>query len=227
MTSVRLQPLALLVPLLVAGTALACPDCVTARVVRASILGDHFWTYLRLALVPVLRTPRHQGAILSAGTLLGTGMGGFFDGILLHQILQWHNMLSSRLPPTDLVTMKVNMVWDGLFHAFTWLMTAIGLGLLWRAGGRPEVPWSTRTFVGSLSLGWGLFNVVEGVIDHQLLGIHHVHQGANQLAWDLGFLAFGALLIVLGLTLVRAGREDTRPRGVAVPPPGRVAYGRT
>lgn len=172
-------------------------------------------------------TPRHQGAILAAGTLLGTGMGGFFDGILLHQILQWHNMLSSRLPPTDLVSMKVNMVWDGLFHAFTWLATAVGLGLLWRAGGRPEVPWSTRTFVGSLSLGWGLFNVVEGVIDHQLLGIHHVHPGANQLAWDMGFLLFGALLIVVGLTLVRAGREDTRPRGVAVRAPDRAAFGRT
>ncbi len=171
-------------------------------------------------------TPRHQGAILSAGVLLGTGMGGFFDGILLHQILQWHNMLSSKLPPTDLVAMKVNMLWDGLFHAFTWLVTAIGLALLWRAGGRPEVPWSTRTFVGSLSLGWGLFNVVEGVIDHQILGIHHVHPGANQLAWDLGFLAFGALLIVVGLTLVRAGREDTRPRGVARPPE-RTALGRT
>lgn len=157
---------------------------------------------------------KHQGAILSAGVLLGTGMGGFVDGILLHQILQWHHMLSSWIAPTDLVGLKVNMVWDGLFHAFTWLTTLVGLGLLWRAGGRPEVPWSTRTFVGSLSLGWGLFNVVEGTIDHELLGIHHVHPGAGQLAWDVGFLLLGALLIVLGLTLVRAGREDTRPRGV-------------
>lgn len=172
-------------------------------------------------------TPRHHGAILSAGVLLGTGMGGFVDGILLHQVLQWHNMLSSKLPPTDLVSMKVNMLWDGLFHAFTWLVTAIGLGLLWRAGGRPEVPWSTRTFIGSLSLGWGLFNVVEGVIDHQLLGLHHVHPGENQLAWDIGFLLFGALLIVVGLTLVRAGRKETRPRGAPVRPLDRLATGRT
>lgn len=172
--------------------------------------------------------PRHQGAILSAGTLLGAGLGGFVDGILLHQILQWHNMLSSRLPPIDLVTMKVNMVWDGLFHAFTWVVTVVGIGLLWRAGGRPEVPWSTRTFIGALAIGWGLFNGVEGLINHHLLGIHHVHPGENQLAWDLGFLLFGALLLVVGLTLVRAGREDTRPRGVvARPPHDRPALGRT
>jgi uncharacterized membrane protein len=159
---------------------------------------------------------RHQGALISAGVLLGTGLGGFVDGILLHQLLQWHGMLSSRLPPTDLVSMKINMFWDGLFHAFTWLMTVLGLGLLWRAGQRPEVPWSTRTLVGSLSIGWGAFNVVEGLIDHQLLGIHHVHPGEGQWAWDLGFLLLGALLLVAGGALVRAGREDTLPRG-AVP----------
>lgn len=162
--------------------------------------------------------PRHQGALISAGVLLGAGLGGFFDGILLHQILQWHNMLSSRRPPTDLVSMKINMFWDGLFHAFTWLTTVLGIVLLWRAGGRSEVPWSTRTFVGSLLIGWGAFNVVEGLIDHQFLGIHHVHPGANQLAWDVGFLVWGALMLGVGSVLIRAGRKDTRPRGVAVRP---------
>jgi uncharacterized membrane protein len=28
------------------------------------------------------------------GLLLGAGLGGFFDGILFHQLLQWHNMVS-------------------------------------------------------------------------------------------------------------------------------------
>jgi uncharacterized membrane protein len=155
----------------------------------------------------------HRGAILSSGLLLGTGLGGFADGIVLHQILQWHNMLSSVRPPTDLVAMKYNMVWDGLFHAFTWLMTVAGLARLWRAGQRDDVPWSTRTFVGSMIMGWGLFNAIEGVIDHQLLGIHHVHPGANQLAWDLGFIASGVIMIVVGLLAIRAGQQDTRPRG--------------
>ena len=158
-------------------------------------------------------TSRHHGAILSAGMLLGTGLGGFIDGILLHQLLQWHNMLSSRLPPTDLVTMKVNMVWDGLFHAFTWLVTVLGLALLWRAGQRPEVPWSTRTFVGALAMGWGAFNVIEGLIDHHWLGLHHVRPGPGQLAWDVGFLLLGAALVVGGGVLARSGREDSRPRG--------------
>ncbi|MGE0759070.1 MAG: DUF2243 domain-containing protein, partial [Pirellulaceae bacterium] len=36
--------------------------------------------------------------LISAGTLVGIGMGGFVDGILFHQLLQSHNMLSARFP---------------------------------------------------------------------------------------------------------------------------------
>jgi uncharacterized membrane protein len=152
----------------------------------------------------------HQGVLVSAGILLGTGMGGFVDGIALHQILQWHNMLSSVRPPVDLVSMKYNMVWDGLFHAFTWTMVALGLWRLWVAGSRDEVVWSPRCFVGALLLGWGLFNFIEGMLDHELLGIHHVHPGAGQLGWDLGFLAVALLQIAAGWRSIRAADLDRR-----------------
>jgi uncharacterized membrane protein len=155
----------------------------------------------------------YQGPIISSGILLGTGLGGFFDGILLHQILQWHNMLSTVRPPDDLVAMKYNMLWDGLFHAFTWLTTVAGLARLWRAGLRTDVPWSTATFVGSLFLGWGLFNLIEGVIDHQILGIHHVHPGAGELALDLAFLVSALVMIVGGYVFVRGARGHETPRG--------------
>jgi uncharacterized membrane protein len=155
----------------------------------------------------------HQrGPIISAGILLGTGLGGFFDGILLHQILQWHNMLSSIRPPTDLVTMKYNMVWDGLFHAFTWIVTVAGVARLWSAGKRVDVVWSTATLVGGVLIGWGLFNFVEGLIDHQLLGIHHVHPGDNELIWDLGFLASGLAMLAAGALALRWGQADTHQR---------------
>lgn len=146
--------------------------------------------------------------ILSAGILLGTGLGGFIDGITLHQILQWHNMLSNVRPPTSLVDMKYNMVWDGIFHAFTWVVVALGVWRLWMAGKQVNALWSTRVFVGSLVLGWGLFNFVEGLIDHQLLGIHHVHPGHGELAWDLGFLAFGLVQIAIGAAVIRVGIRD-------------------
>ncbi|HEX8355314.1 MAG TPA: DUF2243 domain-containing protein [Pyrinomonadaceae bacterium] len=158
---------------------------------------------------------RNRSPLIAAGVVLGAGLGGFADGIALHQILQWHNMLSARIPPNDLVSAKVNMFWDGLFHAAVWVMSGIGLALLWRAGSRSDVPWSGRTFLGSLIVGWGLFNLIEGVIDHQLLGIHHVYEyTANKLPWDLGFLLVGGVgLLLIGWALIRSGRDDSTARG--------------
>ena len=152
-----------------------------------------------------------RGPLIAAGIVLGTGLGGFVDGIVLHQVLQWHNMLSSKLPPTTLVAMKVNMVWDGAFHALTWVATAAGIALLFRAGRRADVPWSSRILIGSMLLGWGLFNFVEGLIDHQLLGLHHVHPGEGQLAWDLGFLASGVFFIAIGALVVRSAARRLPP----------------
>jgi uncharacterized membrane protein len=164
----------------------------------------------------VSKRTMHRGPLISPGILLGAGLGGFADGILLHQILQWHNMLSSVRPPLSLLEMKYNMVWDGLFHAFTWTLVCAGLWRLWVAGKRPDVPWSTPTLIGSLLLGWGLFDFIEGTIDHELLGIHHVHPGQGQLGWDMGFLALGLIQIGIGFLVLRSGRNDPLPRGQTV-----------
>jgi len=146
-----------------------------------------------------------RAPLIAAGICLGIGLGGFFDGIVLHQLLQWHHMLSSKYPLINRSNTDLNMLWDGLFHAFDWVMTVVGVYLLWRAGGRDDVPWSLNTFFGSLLMGFGLFDTVEGIIDHQILGIHHVKPGPNQLTWDLGFILFGILLFVVGWMIVGRG----------------------
>jgi uncharacterized membrane protein len=144
--------------------------------------------------------------LIAAGIFLGLGLGGFVDGILLHQILQWHHMISNVQPLTSISNIDLNMVWDGLFHAFDWILTVIGIILLWQAGKREDVAWSSQTFVGSILLGAGLFNLVEGLIDHQILGIHHVKPGPYQLAWDLGFLALGTVLVIIGWIMIQRNK---------------------
>lgn len=151
---------------------------------------------------------RRSGPLLAAALLLGCGLGGFFDGIVLHQLLQWHNLLSSVRPPVDLVSMKLNMLWDGVFHVMTWLATTAGVIQLWLAARRPDLNWSAATFAGGGLLGWGAFNLVEGVLDHAILGIHHVRPGPDQLAWDLGFLVWGASMLAAGGWLVRHGQRS-------------------
>jgi len=147
--------------------------------------------------------------LIAAGVLLGLGLGGFFDGIVLHQILQWHHMLTSAgYSDRTVGGLEVNTLADGLFNASTYLMTIIGIALLWRAGQHRDVPWSLPTFLGSILFGAGAFNLVEGVINHHILGIHHVKSGPNELAWDLGFLLLGAVLAITGWLLARTGQQD-------------------
>jgi uncharacterized membrane protein len=158
---------------------------------------------------------------LSAGLLFGLGLGGFFDGILLHQVLQWHHMLTSAGYPADSVpNLEVNTLWDGLFHVSTYLCVALGLFLLWRAAHRTHVRWSGKLLAGTLLMGFGLFNLVEGLVDHQLLGLHHVNETVAReqwLYWDLGFLGWGALMLLGGWWLLRAGRHETpEPRAADV-----------
>ena len=78
--------------------------------------------------------------LVVAGIVVGIGLGGFVDGIVLHQMLQWHHMLTAyahqRFPVDTVHGLEVNTLWDGLFHSATWVATAAGL-----------LPDTVRTFV--------------------------------------------------------------------------------
>ena len=147
--------------------------------------------------------------ILCAGIVLGIGLGGFFDGIVFHQLLQWHHMLTSHgdYPMNTVSGLEVNTTWDGIFHSATWIATIAGLALLWRAERRYDLRWS-YVLVGALLMGWGAFNLVEGLIDHQLLGVHHVRDDLGApIEWDLGFLVWGASFLAGGWAKVQVGRR--------------------
>lgn len=150
----------------------------------------------------------------TAGILLGAGVGGFFDGIVLHQLLQWHHVLSNAgLPATTLGNLRLDVLWDGLFHVVAYLFVLAGLALLWRAARRPHGVWSASMLLSTMLMGFGLFNLVEGVIDHHLLRLHHVNETVppgQWWYWDLGFLAWGALMLAGGWLLWRRPRTRLR-----------------
>jgi uncharacterized membrane protein len=161
--------------------------------------------------------------LIWGGLLLGIGLGGFFDGIVLHQILQWHHMLSSHgdYPVTTVAGLQVNTLWDGLFHAVTYVATVAGLCLLWSVARRPHAPWPTKLLLGMLLIGWGGFNLVEGIVNHHLLGIHHVNETAppeHWRWWDFAFLVWGAAMLLGGWALARAGEREQTTRAAAADP---------
>jgi len=157
-------------------------------------------------------TGANPAPLTTAATILGIGLGGFADGIILHQILQWHNMLSAKLPPdTDTVAKSVNMFWDGVFHFFTLCVTLVGIVRLWRVGRLRNADKRGQLLAGGLLLGWGIFNLVEGVIDHQILKLHNVReQSASPEAWNMGFLLFSLLLIGAGWALTHRRRPTSQ-----------------
>ncbi len=142
--------------------------------------------------------------LLAAGVLLGVGLGGFFDGIVLHQILQWHHLVSTPTPPDTLENLRLNTLADGLFHAATWVVTVVGVFVLAAANGARQAVGGGRALLGAALAGWGGFNLVEGLIDHHLLRLHHVRPGPDELLYDLGFLAWGAVMVLAGVTVVRS-----------------------
>jgi uncharacterized membrane protein len=153
--------------------------------------------------------------------LLGVGLGGFIDGIVLHQILQWHHMLTGEhggQSSKTIAGLEANTLADGIFHLGTWIIVAVAMTMTvasWRTGALAP-PWGLH--IGLLLAGWGAFNVVEGAVDHQLLDLHHVRDDlGGPLSWDLGFLAFGLLLVATGSALVIRGDRRSAPRSGTAP----------
>lgn len=143
--------------------------------------------------------------LVATGTLMGIGMGGFFDGILFHQVLQLHSMLSATLPQETVVNIKTSMIWDGFFHTMTWLTTAISIYLFWRVSKDRDTPMSGTIFSGALILGWGIFNIVEGIINHHILEIHHVVERLGLSVYDYLFILLGLAFMIVGLAIIKAG----------------------
>ena len=148
--------------------------------------------------------------LLGAAVVLGIGLGGLFDGIVFHQVLQWHHLLSEPAPPTTVPSLQLNTFADGVFHAATWATTLVGVWLLAAAGGGAHIASRGRILTAGLLIGWGAFNVVEGLVDHYLLRIHHVRPGPEEALYDAAFLLWGALFVAVGRWLARTRTRLTR-----------------
>ena len=163
---------------------------------------------------PASRTSGTARAWALWGGLLGFALGGFFDGILLHQILQWHHLLS--LVP-GLEEIRLQILWDGYFHALMYALAALGLAGLWRArraaGAQPG-----RRLAGVMLIGFGAWHVIDTLLSHWVLGIHRIKVDAEMpLLWDLLWLVvFGLVPLALGAVLAEAGPgAGGRPRSAS------------
>lgn len=147
--------------------------------------------------------------LTTAATVLGIGLGGFVDGIVFHQILQAHEMLSNKIPATDYIGKSVNMFWDGIFHAFCFITVIIGIVLLWKLLLRNDTDRSGKLLAAGLLFGWGIFNLVEGIADHQVLKLHNVIEYAdNHAVGNYIFLGSSIVLAIAGWLLLNSEKRN-------------------
>ena len=134
-----------------------------------------------------------------SGYLLGFAISGFFDGILLHQVLQWHHLLSN-LEGEAFRDLRVQILADGLFHVQMYVIAMAGLALLWHARREFAAPPASRLLLANALIGFGVWHVVDAILSHWLLGIHRIRMEAqNVLLWDLiWFFVFGIAFIAAG-----------------------------
>lgn len=137
---------------------------------------------------------------------LGVALGGFFDGVLLHQVLQWHHLLS-LVPDEEVQNPRVQVLADGLFHILMYLLALLGLALLWRARAAAAQPGQGLRVAVAAVAGFGAWNVLDAVLFHWVLGVHRIRVDVDSpLAWDLGWLAaFGIVPLALAVVLRRRG----------------------
>jgi len=135
----------------------------------------------------------------AAGVMLGFGLGGFFDGILLHQVLQWHHLLSA-VETSAVQDIRVQILADGLFHVLMYVVAAAGLWLLFRTRREFAGPGADRRLVAAALIGCGAWHVLDRVLSHWIMGLHRIRMDVDDpLVWDLvWFFVFGVGIIAAG-----------------------------
>src|SRR5215216_2707950 len=150
-------------------------------------------------------------SLLWPGILVGIGLAGTLDEVVLHQLLAWHHFYDRSTPSIGLVS-------DGLFHLFSTAVLVIGLiQLVERRRTTPDPP---RVALAGILLGAGGFNLYDGTIQHKLLGLHQVREGVpDNLPYDLAFLAIAAAAVLAGALLLRHAPPPPPPPHSPAPPP--------
>ena len=144
---------------------------------------------------------RNEPSLFWPGVLVGVGIAGTLDEVILHQLLGWHHFY-------DRSTATVGLVSDGIFHLFSTAVLVLGaIQLVERRRTSPDPP---RLALAGILLGAGCFNLYDGTIQHKLLRLHQVRPAApNDLPYDLAFLAIAAVIALSGALLLRRTRQPS------------------
>jgi uncharacterized membrane protein len=80
------------------------------------------------------------------------------------------------------------------------LVTITGIYLLWKVLQQKQLSKDYRLLIGGMLLGWAIFNLLEGILNHHILKLHNVREISNSPDWwNYGFLFFSIVLLLVGI----------------------------
>ncbi len=130
------------------------------------------------------------------GFMIGIGLVGTLDQVVLHQLLGWHHFYDKSTPAAGLVS-------DGIFHVVCTVLLLLGGYLLFRDR-RRLVDNEAGRAGAALLLGGGAFNFYDGTIQHKLLKLHQVRPGVpDQTPYDVVFIGLSVLVLAAAWALLR------------------------
>ncbi len=130
------------------------------------------------------------------GFMIGIGLVGTLDQVVLHQLLGWHHFYDKSTPAVGLAS-------DGIFHAASTVLLLLGGYLLFRNRRRLVDNEAGRAWA-ALLLGGGAFNFYDGTIQHKLLNLHQVRPDVpDQTPYDVVFIGASVLVLAAGWALLR------------------------
>ena len=140
---------------------------------------------------------------LTSGLLFGCGVAAaLIDLFIFHLLLQWHHFY-------DLSTPQVALIADGFFHAVGWFITVAGLFLLADVRRHGPISWSYWT--GAVITGVGFFQLIDGVLNHKILGIHQIRYGVDLLLYDVVWIGSAIVLMIIGAIVLWRARPARTP----------------
>ncbi|MFC4402271.1 DUF2243 domain-containing protein [Gracilibacillus xinjiangensis] len=146
---------------------------------------------------------RYSNRNLLSGFLFGLGLVAFIDETVFHQLLGWHHFY-------DQSTMKIGLISDGIFHAFSWFATIGGLFMF--ADLRRRNEFHFLNWWGGILTGAGIFQLYDGIIHHKVMRLHQIRYVENIIVYDIVWNILAVLLIIAGLLLLaRSKRHYQQP----------------
>lgn len=145
--------------------------------------------------------------IIFVGMFLGLGLGGVLHEIVFNQLLQWHHIKNAGFPAGTVENFRFNLLLDDAYHGMIYIIVGISLAIFWRNTHWAALRLHGIVIIGAILIGIGAFNLIEGIVVQQILGLHHFSETTPQdpfVYWDIGFLIWVVTMVLSGQLLCKA-----------------------